>query len=95
MGHLALETLFPFGNELQSLGDPGCLGHLFLAGIQSAVSDVGGDGSGKEHRLLGHIAYLGPQLTLGQVPEVHSIQGNPARIGVMEAQQQLQNGGFP
>ena len=80
---------------LRQVHVPQHLLHLFHGGARGHDGDVFVDSAGDELAVLQHYAELLAQLPLVQAVQVTAVVVDPAVLGLLEAQQQLEQGGLP
>ena len=78
-----------WAGELRALGRRA---HPLPVGVGEAVGDVVGGGAGEHHRILGHHADAVAQGHRVQFGQGHASDENAAGPGIVEAQQQLEDG---
>ena len=81
-------------DELVRLGRPGRRQDLLVGGVGAAVGDVGPDGVGEQEAVLHDQADRGPQGVPGHVGDVVPADPDHAGLRVVEARQQLRQGGL-
>ena len=81
-------------DELGRLRDLRRVAHLVVGGVLFAVADVLRDGAGEEDRLLRHEADLRAQLLLRHLAHVHAVHQDAAAVDVVEARNQVDQGGL-
>ena len=82
------------GDELVRLGRPGRRQDLLVGGVGPAVGDVGPHGVGEQEAVLHDQPDRGAQGVPGQVGDVVPADPDHAGLGVVEARQQLRQGGL-
>ena len=82
------------GDEAVDVGGAGGLLDLFLGGIGAGEADVDGDGIVEEEGLLGDHADVGGEGSEGEVTQVDAIETDAALLGVIEARNEVGEGGL-
>ena len=77
------------------MGRPGRLHHLFLGGFRLSHADIVPDGAAAQPGLLEHHAVAGAQAPSGDVPDVRAVHPDLPAVHVIEAHQQVDDGGLP
>ena len=72
----------------------GGLDTFFVGGVEASVADVFHDGVGEEESILQDDAELFTQVIFGDVADVLSVNRDAAGIDLIEASQQVDDGGF-
>ena len=75
-------------DELNSVGDFGCLLDLVVGGLRVTVEDVLEDGVVEQDRLLHHQTHCVSQLLQVVVSDVDAIDGDRAVVNVIETKDQ-------
>ena len=73
-------------------GGPRCLEHVLVRSLWTGVGDIVANGSREQECLLRHNGDLPAQRIQRHVLQRHPVNENPARCGVVEAQQQTYGG---
>ena len=68
--------------------------HLVVAGVRAAVADVFHGVEREDHGILRHDADRAAQRLQRQVTHVHAVEADAAGLRIVEAQQQLEQGGL-
>ena len=76
-------------DEAVDVGGPGRLHDLLVARVRPRVGDVVADRAGKEPGVLEHHADPGPQVVPCHVGDVHAVEGDPARVQLVEAHDEV------
>mmetsp|Transcript_28510 Transcript_28510/g.84410 ORF Transcript_28510/g.84410 Transcript_28510/m.84410 type:complete len:235 (-) Transcript_28510:1478-2182(-) len=95
LAHTCLVRAGQAVDEVVRVGGLGSGNHLLLAGVRAAHEDVLKDCRREERGLLADEAGVGTKPLEVQLAEVHTVQQHDARVGVVEALQQLRDGRLP
>ena len=91
------DGVIPLGQVLDKgvgVGQFGRGDHLFVGGIQLAVADVVGDGSGEQVGILQDDPQGAAQGVLFNQPDIDSVVGDGARLDFIKPVDQVGDGGF-
>ena len=75
-------------------GRPGRFHHLFISCPQSSVTDIFHDAAGKQPRILKNQAEYGPEVFPRHLPDIYAAHADFTVVHIIEAQQQIDQGGF-
>ena len=92
--HVGIIALFQGHDVVVDVGLFRRLYDLPVGGLQIPVGDVLPDGAGKQEHILGYDADVPPEGGPGHVPDVHAVDGDPACVHVVEAGDQVAQGGL-
>ncbi len=82
------------GDEFVGVGQLCCSKDLVFGGIGSTEGDVVGDGAVQQHGFLQHESDLGAQTVQGAGADVDTVDADASGVGVSEARDHAQHGGF-
>ena len=94
LAHVGVVSLGQRFDEVVELRQLGGLNHVLLGGEDGAVCDVGAYGGGEDEYVLLHNAHVVAQRCQGDVPDVHAVDGDPSAGDVVEARDEVHDGGL-
>ena len=89
-----MQSIRQGADEIAGLRHVGSVHQFFFRGFWAAVTQVAGNGAGKQPSFLLHIGNMIPQVTLCHLQDISAIQPDRTAGGIVEPEDQRSNRGF-
>ncbi len=94
LSHVRVQSIRQRTDEVACLCYVGSVHQFVFAGILVAIAQIIGDGAGKQPGFLLNIGQMIPQIPLGHLPDIHSVEADGSFGYIVEPQNQRSHGGF-